>query len=166
MKKLDIKIKTAKSVKDFSEGKEIILEYVNWLGIDLSFQNFENEVNNLQEMYSEPNGGLILALMNYKTVGVVGIRKFEKKDCELKRMYVKMDYRNLGIGKLILEYAIELAKKLGYERIKLDTHDSMRTAIKLYIDYGFEEIESYRYNPNELTRYFELTLNNNASHQH
>jgi putative acetyltransferase len=81
-------------------------------------------------------------------------------------MYVKMDYRNLGIGKLILEYAIELARKLGYDRIKLDTHDSMRTAIKLYLDYGFEEIESYRYNPNELARYFELTLNNNASHKH
>ena len=158
MKKLDIKIKIAKTEKDFLEGKELILEYIDWLGIDLSFQNFENEINNLQRMYSEPNGGLILAIINNKTVGVVGIRKFKKKDCELKRMYVKTDYRNLGIGRLILEYAIKLAKKLNYNRIKLDTHDSMRTAIRLYLDYGFEEIASYRFNPIESTRYFELKL--------
>ena len=158
MKNLAINIKTAKNAKDFSAGKEIILEYVEWLGIDLSFQDFEKEINNLQEIYSEPNGGLILASINNKIVGVAGIRRFENKDCELKRMYVKKDYRNSGIGRLMLEYAIKLAKKLNYDRIKLDTHDSMKIAIKLYLDYGFKEISSYRYNPNESTRYFELKL--------
>jgi len=155
-----IKIKTAKSQQDFSEGKNIILEYANMLGIDLSFQNFDNEINNLQEMYSEPTGGLILASVNNKIVGVAGIRKFENNDCELKRMYVKKDYRNLGIGKLLLEYAIELSTKLNYNKLKLDTIDSMKSAIKLYLSFGFEEISPYRYKTIESARYFELKLKN------
>ncbi len=160
MKSRNFKIVVAKDAKDFSEGKEIILEYVEWLGMDLSFQNFDIEISNLQKMYSEPVGGLILASINNKTIGVAGIRKFDSNDCELKRMYVKPDFRNSGMGKQLLKYAIELAIKLNYKKIKLDTHDSMIAAIKLYLDYGFVEIPAYRYNPNESARYFELNLEN------
>jgi putative acetyltransferase len=156
----DIKIKTAKDSRDFIDGKAIILEYFNWLGLDLSFQNFDKEINNLAEMYSEPNGGLVLASLNDKTIGVTGIRRFENLDCELKRMFVSEDYRNLGIGRLLLEHAIEIARNLNYNKIKLDTSDTMKAAIKLYMDYGFEEISAYRYNPYDSVRYFELKLNN------
>jgi len=159
MKKPSIEIKIAKDSDDFIDAKTIILEYVEWLGMDLSFQNFDSEINNLSEMYCEPNGGLILATINDKTVGVVGIRKFENKDCELKRMFVKEDFRNLGIGRLLLEHAIELAKKLNYDTIKLDTSDTMKPAIKLYTDNGFKELQAYRYNPHESAKYFELKLN-------
>ena len=158
MKKPSIEIKLAKNFNDFMDAKTIILEYVDWLGMDLSFQNFDNEINNLAEMYCEPNGGLILASVNSKTVGVVGIRKFENKDCELKRMFVKEDFRNLGIGRLLLENAIELAKKLNYDTIKLDTSDIMKPAIKLYTDNGFKELPAYRYNPHESAKFFELKL--------
>jgi putative acetyltransferase len=158
MKNLDIKIKTAKSTEDFFEGKKIIIEYANWLGIDLSFQNFDDELNRLQEMYSEPTGGLILASIDNKVIGVAGIRKFESKDCELKRMYVNNEYRNLGIGKILLESAIELAKKLHYNKLKLDTLGFMKSAIKLYEAYGFMEIPPYRYNIIESAKYFELKL--------
>jgi len=160
MKNIDIRIKTAKSAEEFAEAKEIILEYADRLGIDLCFQNFDSEINNLQEMYSEPTGGLILAVINDKIIGVAGIRKFENDVCELKRMYVKKDYRKSGIGKQILEYAMELAKKLNYNKIRLDTHESMKPAIKLYMDYGFKEIPPYRFNPNEAVRFFELKLKN------
>jgi len=162
MTKTEVKIRIAKNSVDFTDGKAIILEYVDWLGLDLSFQNFDNEINNLAEMYSEPNGGLILASVNNQTVGVTGIRRFENMDCELKRMFVSEGFRNLGIGRLLLEHAIELARNLNYAKIKLDTSDTMKTAIKLYLDYGFEEISAYRYNPYESARFFELNLNNNA----
>jgi ribosomal protein S18 acetylase RimI-like enzyme len=158
MEKGDIKIRIAKDPKDFSYGKDIILEYADSLGFDLSFQNFDDEINNLQEMYSEPHGCLLLASINNKIVGVAGIRQFEKSSCELKRMYVKPEYRKLGIGRLLLKYSIEISRKLNYTSIKLDTIASMKTAIKLYLDYGFKEIPPYRYNPNESARYFELTL--------
>ncbi len=158
MENKDITIRIAKDSNDFEEAKEIILEYAGWLGIDLCFQNFDHEINNLQEMYAEPTGALILASVKNKTIGVAGIRKFENNDCELKRMYVKEEYRGLGIGRKILEYAIELAKKMNYDKMKLDTHDSMKVAIKLYHDYGFREIPQYRYNPNKEVKFFELDL--------
>lgn len=158
MESKDINIRIAKDSNDFAEAKKIILEYAGWLGIDLCFQNFDYEINNLQEMYSEPTGALILITLINKTIGVAGIRKFEDNDCELKRMYVKDEYRGLGIGRQILEYAIELAKKMNYDKIKLDTHESMQAAIKLYMGYGFREIPQYRYNPIEEVRFFELDL--------
>ena len=153
-----IQIKIAEHPQDFSEAKKLILDYVTWLGIDLSFQNFDQEINNLENMYNKLDGGLLLASINNQAAGVAGIRKFDNKECELKRMFVKSGFRNLGIGKLLLAGSIELAKRLNYEIIKLDTADFMKAAIKLYKDYGFIEIAQYRYNPHESARYFELNL--------
>ncbi|MBM2814621.1 MAG: acetyltransferase family protein [Ignavibacteria bacterium] len=154
----DIKIIKAKNANDFALGKEIILEYNDWLGFDLSFQDFDIEINNLEEMYSEPEGGLVLALLDNQVIGVAGIRKIGNGECELKRMFVKRDFRNLGIGRMLLEYSIKLARELKYDKIKLDTLSSMAVAIKLYLDYGFREISPYRFNPYESARYFELEL--------
>lgn len=158
MDQQDIKIKIAKTETDFKEGKDLILEYVDWLGIDLSFQNFEAEINNLHKMYSKPDGGLLIATINNKNVGVTGIRRLEQDICELKRMYVNEAYRNMGIGKLILGCAIEYARKLKYKLIRLDTDASFKPAIKLYLEYGFQEIDAYRFNPFESVKYFQLKL--------
>lgn len=158
MRNSSIIIKLAEDSKDFMDGKAIILEYVEWLGMDLSFQNFDNEINNLSEMYSKPNGGLFLAIVNEAVVGVVGVRKFEGKHCELKRMFVKEGLRNFGIGRMLLMSAINLAKKLNYDIMKLDTSATMKPAIKLYQDNGFVELPTYRYNPHESAKYFELKL--------
>jgi GNAT superfamily N-acetyltransferase len=158
MNKPIIQIITTKTPEDFAEAKEIILEYTAWLDFDLSFQNFDSEINNLQQMYTEPFGGLILVKVDNKTAGIVGIRKFEDEVCELKRMFVKETFRNLGIGRMLLEEAIQMAKKFNYRCIKLDTDNTMNAAIKLYLDFGFREISAYRYNPIVTARYFELRL--------
>lgn len=155
-KRADLRI--AATSEDFLEGRKLILEYVSWLGIDLSFQNFNDEINNLKEMYSEPNGALVLASINEYVAGVAGIRKFDDNTCELKRMFVRSSFRNRGLGKQLLSKSTELAKKFHYEAIKLDTADFMREAIKLYQQHGFKEITAYRYNPHESARYFELQL--------
>lgn len=160
MKPQNVKITTAFTINDFSECRKLILEYVEWLGFDLCFQNFEEEIDNLQEMYSEPHGGLLIATIDDISVGVAGIRKYENNDCELKRMFVKEGYRHLGIGRQLLEAAIGLAKKMNYTKIKLDTLSSMTSAIKLYLSYGFVEIQPYRYNPKETARFFERDIKN------
>jgi len=150
--------KLAGNPEDFSLGKELILEYAGLLGIDLCFQNFDKEINNLIEMYSHPEGGLILAYAEAAAIGVVGIRKFENDVCELKRMYVKNEYRGKGIGKELLDSAIKLAGTLNYKAIKLDTLESMKSAIKLYFGRGFVETLPYRINPEVSVRFFELKL--------
>lgn len=155
-----IQIKEVLDTADFLIAKELILEYVEWLGIDLSFQNFDKEINTLQVTYSKPDGALFIALKNDKAVGVAGIKRFNEKECELKRMFVQTGSRGLGIGKLLLAKCIAIAKSLNYYTIKLDTADFMKSAIKLYTDNGFAEIAAYRYNPYDEARYFELNLKN------
>lgn len=151
-----ILIKTVQTKEDYFLAKKLILEYVAWLRIDLSFQNFDAEMAALPEMYNEQNGGLFLAFKNDEAIGIAGLRRFSINESEVKRMFVKEDARGFGIGKLLLQKCIETARKAGYNKIKLDTADFMQTAIKLYIDNGFMEIPAYRYNPHEAARYFEL----------
>jgi GNAT superfamily N-acetyltransferase len=158
MESNDIVIKIAKSKEEFTISRDIILEYVQWLGIDLSFQNFDNEINALEQMYSAPSGGLLIVTVNNEPAGVAGIRQFENHDCELKRMFVRQAFRGLGLGKALLLQSIALAKRLGYKTIKLDTADYMKEAIHLYKMNGFVETSPYRYNPHTSAKYFELTL--------
>ena len=153
-----VEIKMAQTATNFLNSRELILEYVAWLGIDLSFQNFDKEMEGLPEMYSPTEGGLYLAYINGEAVGVAGLRRFGERDGELKRMFVKPNNRGLGIGQLLLSACLESARALQYESVKLDTADFMTSAIKLYKDNGFTEIEAYRHNPHESARYFELKL--------
>jgi len=155
-----ITVKYAKETNDYVEGKKRILEYVDWLGVDLSFQNFDNEINDLPKMYGVPNGSLIIAMTNETTIGVAGIRKLDNDVCELKRMYVQPRYRKLGIGDAMMQLAIKYAKSQQYKKMKLDTDKSMNQAISLYLKTGFVEIPPYRFNPYETALYFELDLEN------
>lgn len=149
----------AKTENEFQKAKILFLEYAKSLNFDLCFQNFESELNTLNIQYNLPYGRLILVLNeNNFEIGCVGIRKLDKKISELKRMYVKKEFRNKGIGKKLLQSAIEESKKLGYEKIQLDTISTMTEAISLYEKFGFAEISSYRYNPFENAKYFELNL--------
>ncbi len=161
-----ITIIEVKNIEEFSEAKNLILEYVIWLSMEgglevkaiLSSQNFDKEMETLPSTYGNPNGGIFIAKNNGKAVAVAGIKRFSNTDCEVKRMFVQKDSRGLGVGKLLLMNCIEIAKKLNYKIIKLDTADFMNSAIKLYIDNGFVEIPAYRENMHEHARYFELEL--------
>ena len=158
MKPFDIEIILARREDDFQAAKNLILDYVAWLGMDLSFQNFNAELADLPAMYAEPTGGLLLVTVNGQYAGVAGIRKFADGECELKRMFVRAEYRNLGLGQRLMTEALALAKRLGYAVVKLDTADFMQAAIRLYQANGFVEIPPYRFNPHEQARYFELKM--------
>lgn len=158
MKPFDIEIILARREDDFQAAKNLILDYVAWLGMDLSFQNVNAELADLPAMYAEPTGGLLLVTVNGQYAGVAGIRKFADGECELKRMFVRAEYRNLGLGHRLMTEALALAKHLGYETVKLDTADFIQAAIRLYRANGFVEIPPYRFNPHEQARYFELKL--------
>src|SRR4051794_32514210 len=107
-----IRLKLARTAADFLEAKKLIFEYAEWLAFDLSFQNFNDEINTLPETYGDKNGGLFIATKNGEPVGVAGIKRFSDKECEVKRMFVQTGSRGFGIGKLLLTACIELAKKL------------------------------------------------------
>ncbi|MEM7085212.1 MAG: GNAT family N-acetyltransferase [Bacteroidota bacterium] len=155
-----IELKEVKSDKEYKTAIELFEEYASQIGIDLEFQNFNEEIKNIKSQYSKPNGAIFTAYNGGNLpVGCFGIRKIDKTICELKRMYLRKEARGLGTGKLLLKKAIEIGKELGFERMRLDTLPTMHSAIGLYIKVGFYEIEPYRFNPIEGTKYLEIKLN-------
>lgn len=142
-----ITFKTAISSADFEEAHHLFTQYADSLSLDLSFQNFEAELKTLAIKYNKPEGALVLGYFNDIPVGCVGIRKWDGKIAELKRLYVNPQYRGYGIGSKLLEHAIVLANQLKYQKIRLDTLETMNEAIRLYRSFGFYIIDPYRFNP-------------------
>jgi len=154
-----IELIEAKSDKSYQIATSLFKEYAAQIGVDLSFQNFNQELANIQEQYARPKGVLYIAYdSSQNPIGCFGIRQFEDSICELKRMYLKSTYRGLGIGKQLLLKSIEVGRELGYTKMRLDTLPTMQSAIGLYQSIGFYEILPYRFNPIEGTKYFEIIL--------
>ena len=107
--------------EDYKIAAELFREYAVWLNIDLGFQHFEAELETISEMYAAPAGGIILCKNENEYIGCVAIRKIDNETAELKRMYVQPAWHGKGIGKILLDKAIELAKATDYSCIRLDT---------------------------------------------
>jgi GNAT superfamily N-acetyltransferase len=149
---------TAENATDFETGKALFREYAQSLKVDLCFQGFDSELETIAQQYNLPAGGLYLAFYNGLPAGCAGIRKLDDETAELKRMFVKDEYRGHKIGVKLLQLAIDLAKQLGYTRLRLDTLEDMIKAQQLYRSFGFYEIPAYRFNPLGGTIYMEKKL--------
>ena len=145
----------AKTDDEYIHAALLFKEYAAWLNIDLSFQRFDEELLEIKTMYGLADGGIILCKNQDEFIGCVGIRKIDSNIAELKRMYIKQAWQKQGIGKKLLEKAIELPRAFNYTIIRLDTLNYMTPAIKLYMDYGFYEIPAYYNNPNPTAVYLE-----------
>ncbi|MDT4896481.1 MAG: hypothetical protein QOH25_1558 [Acidobacteriota bacterium] len=149
----------AESVSEISEARELFLEYSEWLGLDLCFQNFEQELAELPGRYALPDGRLLLAVSGGQVAGCVGLRRINDGVCEMKRLYVRPKFRGLGIGRAMAVHLIEEARQLDYAQMRLDTlPKQMGEAIKMYRSLGFREIEPYYHNPVAGALFLELTL--------
>jgi putative acetyltransferase len=148
----------AKTKKHLEAIGELFTEYVHSLGFELDFQDYENEFAELPGEYAPPNGCLVLAIVDGDAVGCIGLRKIDDTLCEMKRMYVRPDFRGKGIGRSLAEIVIEEARKIGYKAMRLDTIDTMKEAISLYRSLGFKEIAPYRHNPMDGAMFMELNL--------
>lgn len=155
-----LKIIQAKSESELEQVKILFKEYTNWLGFDLSFQNFDIEFAELPGKYSPPEGRLLLAYKDDKIIGCVGLRKLKEDICEMKRLYIRKEYRGKGYGRQLAQEIIDRARKIdyNYKYMRLDTVPWMKPAIGLYRSLGFYEIPAYRFNPIQGALYFELKL--------
>ncbi len=154
-----IEIIHAETFKQIEEIRRLFREYEKWLEIDICFQGFEEELTNLPGKYAKPNGRLFLAIANGETAGCIALRKLEENICEMKRLYVRDEFRGFGLGNKLIEKLIKEACLIGYQKMRLDTlPDKMAKAVKLYKSQGFREIAPYYHNPYGKTLFMEMNL--------
>ncbi len=149
----------AQSPDDIDHARALFKEYEAWLEVDLCFQNFAKELAELPGKYAPPEGRLLLAVENGKVAGCVALRRIGDGTCEIKRLFVRPEFRGKGLGRKLAEAIIAEAKLIGYERMRLDTlPPRMNDAIVLYRSLGFVEIEPYYDNPVPGAKFMELDL--------
>jgi GNAT superfamily N-acetyltransferase len=154
----DVQLLVAADASDYADARMLFEEYAAGLGVDLCFQNFAAELEMLPQMYGPPDGRLILARLDGRSVGCVGVRRLAPatRTCEMKRLYVRDAARGLGVGRRLAVASIAAARALGYERMVLDTLQRMQPARALYAQLGFRETEAYYANPTGDVAYLEL----------
>ena len=153
---------TANDSEALEQVRQYFRNYAAWLGVDLSFQNFDQEMASLPGAYAGPQGRLFFAEVDGRPAGCVGVRPLPDSDgvCEMKRLYVTPEERGHGIGAHLAMAAIKAAKEIGYRKLMLDTLPNMRMAVKLYRELGFTEAPNYYQTPVEGTMFMALDLDN------
>jgi putative acetyltransferase len=152
-------IVNAESDAQIAQVRELFLEYANSLGFSLCFQGFDKELASLPGDYAPPNGRLLLAEFEGQPAGCGALHPLDEGNCEIKRLYVRPQFRGHHIGRLLTERLIAEARTIGYRVMRLDTiADKMTEAVALYQRLGFREIAPYRENPIPSALYMELTL--------
>jgi ribosomal protein S18 acetylase RimI-like enzyme len=147
--------------------RALLLEYQRWTGVDLCFQDFEQEMQALPGAYAPPDGRLYLTWLgnglashdaSMQLVGCVALRRHDAQSGEMKRLYLRPAYQGQGFGKLMAQHIIADARQIGYQRLLLDTLPIMQSAQALYAKLGFEETTAYIHNPVEGVKYMQLHL--------
>ncbi|MFZ3118269.1 MAG: GNAT family N-acetyltransferase [Variovorax sp.] len=177
----DIVLLTPDDAAAFDATRAIFTEYAAGLGIDLSFQNFDEELGQLPGDYAEPRGALLLALVDappdvapsdpplrladgraLHVAGCCALRPLDAVDypnaAEMKRLYVRRGFRGLGLGRRLAESILDAARGAGYACVLLDTLDDMESARALYEDLGFTEVPPYYHNPIAGSHYLKVDL--------
>lgn len=157
-----VELLPAESPAQLDTVRELFREYAAQLGVDLCFQNFEQELAALPGEYAAPSGVLLLALVDGAPAGCVALRPLTDVDyanaCEMKRLYVRRAFRRFGLGRLLAQQLMDLATQAGYSTLLLDTLDDMEAARGLYTTLGFVEIPPYYYNPIPGAHYLKAEL--------
>ena len=154
-----IELIQAATPEEIAVARGIFREYEAWLGLDLCFQGFEEELRNLPGKYEPPWGRLYLAYADGELGGCIALRSLRDGVCEMKRLFVREEFRGRRIGQILIERLIEDARQIGYKRMRLDTFPpKMGKAVRLYESYGFREIPAYYNNPTEGVLFMELQL--------
>jgi len=153
---------TPNSPEELSLVRLIFAEYAQQLDVDLRFQNFEAELEELPGDYSAPRGALLLGWVDGDLAGCCALRQIENVNypnaAEMKRLFVRKSFRRSGLGRHLVEAVLDAARAADYHCVLLDTLDDMESARSLYVDIGFTEIPPYYHNPLPGAHYLKVDL--------
>ncbi len=153
-----IRLSQATTPLEWQAAQRLVREYAASLDVDLSFQNFDHELQHLAVEYAPPQGAFILAADAGQHLACIGVRPFSAEIGEIKRLYVVPAGRGRGLGRLLVERIIVVAREIGYRCLVLDTLPFMKEAQSLYLSLGFEPTTAYRYNPVAGSAFLRLDL--------
>ena len=150
----------AQSAEQIAQVRKLFLEYAKSLGFSLCFQSFDQELASLPGDYAPPDGRLLLAEYDSHLAGCAALHKLDAEACEMKRLYLRPEFRGQGLGRSLTERILSEARAIGNQRVRLDTVEPvMKDAVAMYRKIGFKEIAPYRQNPIAGALYMELDLN-------
>ena len=138
--------------------RELLIEYTTVLRRDLTFQGIDDELTNLADKYSPPDGKLLVVSENGIVSGMVAYHRHSDERCEMKHLYVDPKYRGKRIGEILVEEIIKCARDDGYHEMILDTIQPLKSAIGFHRKFGFKECEPYYNNPMDDVIHIKETL--------
>jgi ribosomal protein S18 acetylase RimI-like enzyme len=140
---IDTTVITRASLDQLDEAFDIVSEYYHVENIVL------RDTKEYFEKYFADNAGVFLAKQYEKLVGCVVLRPLDESagHAEMKRLYVRPEYRGLGIAEKLVNAMHAYAQKYGYSWCYLDTADDCTAAIRLYGRHGYKMCERYNENP-------------------
>lgn len=142
----------------FSEYTNMLIENDSSFKKYLDIQHYDEEIKHLETKYGLPYGRLYLVYCDGEAAGCIGLRKIDEQNCEMKRLYVRPEFRGKKIGEQLVQKIITDAKDIGYSYMLLDTLPFLENAILMYKKFGFYEIESYNDSPISTSIYMKLDL--------
>jgi len=151
-------VRLAQSSAEVAAVRELWLEYWESIGLPLDYQGFGEERNGLPGVYGAAGGALLLALDKDEPAGTIALRRLDATSGEVKRLYLRPQYRRHGLGKRLLEAVTERARATRYDWLYADTLPSMKEALSLYASVGFERAEAYSNAPTRGAIYLKLRL--------
>lgn len=147
------------------EIEELFTEYTQMLADNdetirkyLVLQNYDDELIHLEAKYGRPEGRLYLAWCDGQPAGCIAMRNMGDGKCEMKRFYVKPEFRNRKIGSTLMKKLLDAACREGYGEMYLDTLPFLKEAVGMYRKAGFQEIEIYNDSPMENSIFMKLDL--------
>ena len=158
-------IRQASTAEDIIATGDCFREYTEWLGLDLTFQDYASETRDLPGKYASSSGGALLLArddVNHEVLGCIALRSLRLKPeylvtpnrlsktfmyCEIKRLYVRPAGRRRGIARALVQEVMAIARAQGYHEALLDTLGTMTSATALYRSEGFTDIKPYYHNP-------------------
>lgn len=126
---------------DETEVLKLVKEALEPYGLELNPMEEDLDITDIPKYYMENNGDFEVIEFKGNIIGSYGIYKLDSETCELRKMYLNKNFQGMGLGNIMIENSLKIARTLGYSKIILQTNSLLYKATKLYKKYGFEEIQ-------------------------